>query len=63
MYIHEWNVIFSHEEVGDQAMESAEFPKYMTPLMLACHHNDYEMVRLLLQRGQTIDMKRAQECK
>ena len=47
-------------EIGELAeegsFESTEFVAHMTPLMLACHLNNYEMVRLLLRRGHTITL-------
>ena len=47
---------FSHSPDGPETAESAEFPPHMTPLMLACHDNDYEMIRLLLSKGYNLDL-------
>lgn len=33
----------------------SEFSKDMTPLLLACHLGDFEIIQLLLQRGHRID--------
>ena len=34
--------------------ESAEFPSYMTPLMLACIENCFEIVQMLIQKGYDV---------
>ncbi len=33
----------------------AEFPVYMTPLTLACHMNNYELVMLLIRKGLKLE--------
>ena len=37
-----------------RTFESAEFPVYMTPLMLACIENCYEIVQMLIQKGHDV---------
>ena len=35
--------------------EKYQFPPDITPLILAAHHNDHEIIQLFLSRGYTID--------
>ena len=57
--------IFSMEDIGilEGPFESAEFLPHMTPLMLACHENNYEVVQLLLHHDYTIRVPAPDSCK
>ena len=35
--------------------EKYQFPPDITPLILAAHHNDHEIIQLFLSRGYTIE--------
>ena len=35
--------------------EKYQYPPDITPLILAAHHNDHEIIQLFLSRGYTID--------
>ena len=58
---------FFHRAVDNQTpvddlYDSSYFESYMTPLMLACHNNDYEMVRILLRHGHSLPTQDMSEC-
>ena len=36
--------------------DTAAYTKDVTPLILAAHHNHYEILKLLLDRGATLPM-------
>ncbi len=48
--------------IGPEKFESSEFVSHMTPLILACHLNKFEMVRMLLRRGHTIMLSEEGAC-
>ena len=45
-----------------ETYESAVFPPHMTPLMLACINENYDMVKMLLARGHQLKIVAVKEC-
>ncbi|CAH1777258.1 unnamed protein product [Owenia fusiformis] len=66
-----WGKSLSEAErrrLNEDFSESAEFPPGVTPLVLACHYDNYDIIQLLLSNGGKIDDPhdfdcQCQECK
>jgi len=61
-----WNRIRSNDDVkghyADKDIESEEFPRFMTPLMLATQCSLYETVEYLVNRGHKLDRPHPPRC-
>jgi len=61
-----WNRIRSNDNFGgnypENDIESEEFPRFMTPLMLATQCGLYEMVEYLVNRGHKLDRPHPPRC-
>lgn len=51
-----------YDDTDDLYLESADFTADMTPLKMAAHMENFEMIKLLLDRGHVIEVPHKPTC-